>query len=190
MYNLSWNRLAVILFLNFLRSSAFRPLAYVNHYSSLIPSSQVGYGQKAQPNFTSRSIYIESSALKMNKKDDTPREIDFDNLGKPIDIDTLISTDAAGPMYNICSNTGLQAKANNEEEMHNLGESIIFNKSSTFLDLEPNNSLDKIGTVPLFTDSIIFFIVFILLLECLLRTHPQIQILLRFSQIYYYNCLV
>ena len=107
----------------------------------------------------------------LSKKDNAPKEIDFDNLGKPIDINILISTDIAGFTRVICSNASLQAKANNKEEIGNLRESIEFNESSVFLGLELNSSLDEIDTIPLLAGSIIFFIVTILLLACLLKMY-------------------
>ena len=83
-----------------------------------------------------------------------------------MDIDSLISTDAAGPMFSTCSsNTGLQAKTTNDDfvesegeiDMDNIGEPIeIESLNSTFMGLQPNENPDEMAAFPLFTGSIIF----------------------------------
>ena len=103
----------------------------------------------------------------MSKNDDGKfQRPDFSNLGTPMDIDSLISTDAAGPMFSTCSsNTGLQAKTTNDDfvesegeiDMDNIGEPIeIESLNSTFMGLQPNENPDEMAAFPLFTGSIIF----------------------------------
>ena len=93
---------------------------------------------------------------------------DLKNLGTPVDIEFLMTPDAAGPMFSTCtSNTSLRAKATNEEEpsdsklqvdMDNLGEPIdleSLNESNSFMGLQPKENPQEMGGVPLFTGTII-----------------------------------
>lgn len=168
---LSWNQLTVLIFLNCSKVSAFGPLTHLKHHSSPIlqgttetyqPSSHVGF-------LVSRNTYTSRrSLLNMSKKDeDKFGRVDFSNLGKPIDIDSLISTDAAGPMFSTCgSNTGLRAKANDDDsvesegriDMDNLGEPIeLESLNPTFMGLSAKEDPDEMGGVPMFTGTIILF---------------------------------